>query len=241
MAQAIRAARRSILFPSRALMDRLQQQQFSGQPNGFIPNFLAQNRTRMSTQTAQKSPFESILLRVLRNEIQYHSEYAPPHQLATRFKEFEVEDQPGEQWITLKGKFGENETIKIEATMFDGSVMVPKSGDDSTTEDMHLHISVLVDISKEEGCDLEFVCSAWPDHIEIQKVYIFRREGSLAQPYMGPNFGDLDNKLQNALSEFLKARGVNDDFSIFLHQFMMNKDRAELIQWFKNVELFVDK
>lgn len=99
-----------------------------------------------------------------------------------------MEDRPGEQWITLRGKFGENETIKIEATMFDGSVVVPKSGDDSTAEDVRLHISLLVDISKGEDCDLEFVCSSWPDHIEIQKVYIFRRDGSLKWPYMGPNF-----------------------------------------------------
>lgn len=99
-----------------------------------------------------------------------------------------MEDRPGEQWITMKGNFGENETIKIEATMFDGSAMVPKSGDDSAAENAYLHISLLVDISKGEGQDLEFVCSAWPDHIEIQKVYIFNREKSLSQPYMGPNF-----------------------------------------------------
>ena len=104
------------------------------------------------------------------------------------FNSFNVEDQPGEQWIRLRGKFGENETIKIEATMFDGSVIVPKPGDDSSGEDVRLHISLLVDISKGEGCDLEFICSAWPDHIEIQKVYILNRDRSLSQPYMGPNF-----------------------------------------------------
>lgn len=152
-----------------------------------------------------------------------------------------MEDRPGEQWITLRGKFGENETIKIEATMFDGSVIIPKSGDDSTAENVCLHISLLVDISKGEECDLEFVCSAWPDSIEIQKVYIFRRDGSLPRPYMGPNFMDLDKKLQNALFDFLKARGVNDDLSVFLHEFMMNKDRSELIQWLTNAKSFVEK
>ncbi|KAF7151814.1 hypothetical protein RHSIM_Rhsim02G0207300 [Rhododendron simsii] len=155
------------------------------------------------------------------------------------FNTFVVEDRPGEQWITLRGKFGENETIKIEATMFDGSVVVPKSGDDSTAEDVRLHISLLVDISKGEECDLEFVCSSWPDHIEIQKVYIFRRDGSLKWPYMGPNFWDLDKKLQSALLDFLKARGVNNDLSVFLHEFMTNKDRTELIRWLAKTMSFV--
>lgn len=73
--------------------------------------------------------------------------------------------------------------------MFDGSAVVPKSGYDSAGEDVRLHISLLVDITRGKGCDsLECVCSAWPDCLEIQKVYIFKPDGSLSQPYMGPNF-----------------------------------------------------
>ncbi|GFS42602.1 hypothetical protein Acr_00g0080810 [Actinidia rufa] len=166
--------------------------------------------SNVPTESLRKSPFESNVLRILRNEIVYQSEYAPPHQPATEFHAFTVEDRPGEQCVTLRGKFGENETIKIEATMFDGGVMLPKAGDDtdSTTEDMCLHISLLVDISKGEEHVLGFICSSWPDHIEIQKVYIVRCDGSLTQPCMGPNFRDLDKKLQSALLELLKARGL---------------------------------
>lgn len=94
------------------------------------------------------------------------------------------------QWITLKGKFGDTEDIKIEATMFDGCESVPKLGDDSDDEeDLRLHISVLVDISKGDGSeDLEFVCSAWPDSLEVQKLYVVKRDRMLARPYMGPDF-----------------------------------------------------
>lgn len=102
--------------------------------------------------------------------------------------EFTIEDHLGEQWITLRSKFQQNEEIKIEATMFDGSISVPKSGDE-TSENVRLHISLLVDIWKKEGGEaLEFVCSAWPDSLEVQNVYVFRREGlQSSQPYMGPN------------------------------------------------------
>lgn len=89
----------------------------------------------------------------------------------------------------MRGKFGDSEDIKIEVTMFDGYESVPKTGDDSSGEDLRLHISVLVDISKGDGSnDLEFLCSAWPDSLEIQKVYVLRRGRMPAEPYLGPDF-----------------------------------------------------
>ncbi|KAK9280710.1 hypothetical protein L1049_014408 [Liquidambar formosana] len=210
------------------------------QSQNAISSFLPQTRT-YSSETP-KSPFESNIIRILRTEIQYQSEYAPPHQPVQKFSSFTVIDRPGEQWITLRGKFGDNEDLKIEVTMFDGCVLVPKPGDDNTGDDARLHISLLVDISKGEGCEtLEFVCSAWPDCLEIQKVYILRRDGILARPYMGPDFKALDDKLQNALCGFLKARGVNDELSVFLHQYIFNKDRTELIRWLGTVKSFVEK
>jgi complement component 1 Q subcomponent-binding protein len=51
----------------------------------------------------------------------------------------------------------------------------------------------------------------------------------------------LDAKIQKALKEYLEARGVNHELSVFLHEYMMNKDRTELIQWFRDVESFVEK
>ena len=99
-----------------------------------------------------------------------------------------MEDQPGQQWITLRAKSAEDENIKIEATMFDGSILEPKSDDEDTEEVVRLHISMLVDIWKGKETDsMEFVCSAWPDSLEIQKVYMFKRDNSPAQPYMGPD------------------------------------------------------
>ncbi|PSS11197.1 Kinesin-related protein [Actinidia chinensis var. chinensis] len=94
------ASRRSLPYPCKTLINVFQRQQFSRQSNRLIPNFLIQTRTHMSTESLQKSsfesnvsteslrksPFESNVLRILRNEIVYQSEYAPPHQPATEFK-----------------------------------------------------------------------------------------------------------------------------------------------------------
>ena len=90
----------------------------------------------------------------------------------------------------MKRKFG-NEDIKIEATMFDGSVPVTKSGGggEGLGQDVQLHISLVVNISKEKGGSaLEIMCSVWPDTIEIDKLYVRKSENMPAQPYTGPEF-----------------------------------------------------
>lgn len=91
--------------------------------------------------------------------------------------------------VTIRGKFGDSEDIKIEATMFDGFENVPAFGDDSSGVNVRLHLSLIVDILKGEGGnELEFVCSAWPDCLDVEKVYILRRGQMSALPYLGPDF-----------------------------------------------------
>lgn len=118
-------------------------------------------------------------------------------QPVTKFKSFTVEDRPGEQWISLKRKYGDKENIKVEATMFDGSVPVSKSSGDNAGEHMQLHITMIVSISKENGGNfLEIMCSAWPDSIEINKIFI-RKPEMPAQPYAGPEF-----KYDNSITSY---------------------------------------
>ncbi|KAG8656822.1 hypothetical protein MANES_03G010800v8 [Manihot esculenta] len=173
-----------------------------------ISSLLHQSRP-YATHTNTKSPFEANILRILHNEIEYQVEYAPPHQHATKFNSFVVQDRPGGQWMTMKGTYNDSEEIKLEVTMFDGYESVPKLGDDSSGEDVRLHISVLVDISKRSGDDaLEFVCSAWRDCLEIHKLYLFSPNSMASRPYLGPHFRNLSSQLQQRLREILEARGA---------------------------------
>ncbi|CAL5440308.1 unnamed protein product [Camellia sinensis] len=193
----------------------------------------------------RKSALEGNILRLLRNEIQYELDRSPPSQPLSKFDSFIVDERPGEQWIRLNKKFGENEEIKVEVTMFDGSVPVKKTGNVATEEDVKLHITLIVDIFKGEGSDvLEFVCSAWPDNIEIQRVFMRRRDQMVGLPYnayMGPGFKELDDELQDSLYDFLEARGINDDLAVFLHGYMNNKDKTEFIRWMGTAKTFIEK
>ncbi|KAK4770955.1 hypothetical protein SAY87_031487 [Trapa incisa] len=91
-----------------------------------------------------KSPFYSNIIRILRGEINYELElelHRLPKQV-DEYKFFIVEDRPGEQWISLKRKYGDNEDHH-EAADADGNEAA-----------MQLHITVLVSISKGETGDI---------------------------------------------------------------------------------------
>ncbi|XP_057525145.1 uncharacterized protein At2g39795, mitochondrial [Amaranthus tricolor] len=232
MASFFRASRKWLLSPFRLSWNFTHHLR--------VLEFPTQMQTYSSVPKV-RSPFDSNIIRILRNEVQYQTEYAPPHEPPASFKFFSVEDCPGEVYVRLRRNFGEKEEIKVEATMFDGCVSVPKTGDYADKEDIHFHISLLIDISKGEGTDgLGFLCSAWPDYLEIMKVYNFRESKLQPKAYMGPNIRTLDPKLQKALHEYLEARGVNDELAVFLHEYMVNKDQTELLKWLENVKSFVE-
>lgn len=73
--------------------------------------------------------------------------------------------------------------------MFDGAVPVKKNGGVDTDDNVELHITMIVDIFKGDGNSvLEFVCSAWSNSIEIQKVFVRGHDRMTGQPYTGPVF-----------------------------------------------------
>ncbi|XP_009623266.1 uncharacterized protein At2g39795, mitochondrial [Nicotiana tabacum] len=200
------------------------------------------NLSRNYISEMRREAFEGNILRLLRYEIRYELERSPPSQPIGEFDSFIIDERPGEQWIKLNKKFEENEEIKVEVTMFDASVPVNKGNDASVADDVQLHITMIVNVFKGEGNDvLEFVCSAWPNSIEIRKVYMRGQNGVVDQPYVGPPFKELDDELQDSLYDFLETRGINDEFCVFLHRYMKNKDKLEFIRWMEKAKSFMER
>lgn len=54
-------------------------------------------------------------------------------------------------------------------------------------------------------------------------------------------YRELDDELQDSLYKFLEERGINDELAVFLHQYMKNKDKTELIRWMSIVKSFIEK
>lgn len=51
----------------------------------------------------------------------------------------------------------------------------------------------------------------------------------------------LDDELQDSLYEFLEERGINEQLAVFLHEYMRNKDRIEVIRWMQTVKSYIEK
>ncbi|KAK2644735.1 hypothetical protein Ddye_019930 [Dipteronia dyeriana] len=195
--------------------------------------------TRNCVSEMRKAAFEDNISRLIRREIQFELEHFPSKQLATKFNSFTVDEQPGEQWIRLRRKFEENEDIKVEATMFDGSIPVSKAG--GPGQDVKLHISLVINIHKGDGEVLEFLCSAWPDSIEITNLFVRGNDKKPSRPYFSPQFKELDDDLQDSLYEFLEERGIDEKLAEFLHEYMVNKDKTEFIRWMETVKSYIEK
>ncbi|KAK3121805.1 hypothetical protein QOZ80_8BG0661170 [Eleusine coracana subsp. coracana] len=210
------------------------------------PPRLLPSRTYISDM--RRSAFVDRLLRGLRSEISVLTNAIPPTPPAPPAK-FSLDERPGEQWIRLSRAFpaaeggGAEEEVRVDATLVDGALPPTRSGAD-TGGPPRLHISVRVQVSKaaRPGVALTFMCSAWPDEMEVERVFPERRDGQAPlQPYMGRQFSELDEEMQSAVRDFLEQRGVDDDLAAFLHSYMENKEHSELVRWLKNVEYYIKK
>ncbi|XP_042055933.1 uncharacterized protein At2g39795, mitochondrial-like isoform X2 [Salvia splendens] len=98
-----------------------------------------------------------------------------------------------------------------------------------------------IKIEGEDSDILEFVCSGWPDGIEIRNVFTRGHDRIKNQPYMGPKFKELDDELQDSLYDFLEARGIDDKLAEFLHAYMRYKDKNEYLRWMESMKTYIQK
>ena len=75
-------------------------------------------------------------------------------------------------------------------------------------------------------------------HEDIHKIERITTFGNKHE-YRGPDFPTLDEKLQNALLEYLKTFGVNEDLAIFVETYSSDKEQRLYIDWLQKVKNFV--
>merc|ERR1712014_283915 len=105
-------------------------------------------------------------------------------------------------------------------------------------------ISISVE-DKAKGSGLMFYCSTQPgeDHryvIGNVRTFANAEERDSASAYNGPEFEDLDDKLQEAFDEYLGELGMNNDVCDFIDAMAQNKEQREYIRWLKIAKKFFD-
>ncbi|GMI87176.1 hypothetical protein like AT3G55605 [Hibiscus trionum] len=222
-----------------ALSRGLQSQQPA--VNRFFPNTF-----RFSTAVASKKPSsDESLIRVLESEIQCAEEEDGADQVEgtpSGFP-FEIEDNPGIQTVTLTREY-DGELVKVDVHMVDhGDEQEEGEDDDGDDYEKQNKISIplVVTVSKKDGTSLEFNCTAYSDQIVIDSLGFRSPNTEDELAYEGPDFHDLDENLQKGFYKYLEIRGIKPSTTNFLHEYMMNKDNREYLNWLKNLKKFVEE
>ncbi|KAF8700692.1 hypothetical protein HU200_034041 [Digitaria exilis] len=215
--------------------------------------FASTSSSPSATVVSPRSPLDDRLHRLLRSEITYLAERRPPYPPPRSFKSFAVEDRPGEQWVRLRSRAGDDEEVKVEATMFDGAAEpIPEDAPlfrrvESLERGPRLHLSLIVEVTRADRVP-GFICSAWPDELAVRHVLTLRAGGgggagasSDGGGRGGRNFEKLGAEEREAVTKFLEERQVDGELAEFLHDYMANKEKMELLRWLKTIETFVDK
>ncbi|MCL7038792.1 hypothetical protein MKW94_011613 [Papaver nudicaule] len=210
-------------------------------PRNFIPTL------NFSSQAEEILSSKEELLGCLESEIQCALE-SDDHEVveAPSGFPFKVEDNPGEQTVTLTREY-DGEEIKVIVHM--NSLV---TGEDDYDDDQDADgaasstppssIPLVVSVSKTSGPLLEFSVMAYPDQISIDSLSVKEPNASEELiPYEGPDFLDLDENLQKAFHKYLEIRGIKPSTTNFLHEYMINKDSREYLNWLKDVKAFVAK
>lgn len=62
-----------------------------------------------------------------------------------------------------------------------------------------------------------------------------------ASKYRGTPVPMLDESVQSALEEYLNVRGLNEDFTLFLDDFVTHQENLEYLEWLKDIQKFLLK
>ncbi|KAF8759289.1 hypothetical protein HU200_010327 [Digitaria exilis] len=225
----------------------------SGHATPRVAAAFASTSSSPSAVVPPRSPLDDRLHRLLRSEITYLAERRPPYPPPRSFKSFAVEDRPGEQWVRLRSRAGaDEEEVKVEATMFDGAAEpIPEDAPlfrrvESLERGPRLHLSLIVEVTRADRV-LGFICSAWPDELAVRHVLTLRAGGGGGGASGGGggrggrNFEKLGAEEREAVTKFLEERQVDGELAEFLHGYMANKEKMELLRWLKSIESFLDK
>jgi len=186
----------------------------------------------------------SKIVKVLDAEIGHEKEQYEQAKEITKFLKdgpYKLEESEGDVNMSLVREL-DGKIVRIEWQLsspfeagMDGEEEQGKTSD--STE-----FSVTVE-SKKTGAGLTAFCTTedGEDHrFVIGSVRVYSKEQKdLASAYNGPDFEDLDDKLQEAVDEYLAEIGLNDEVCNFIDASALDKEQREYMGWLAGMRKFV--
>lgn len=136
----------------------------------------------------------------------------------------------------------DGKVVRIEwqlARPFDPN-MEDEEGEVEESTDMWVNVE-----NKANGSGLTFNCSTQTgeDHryvIGNVKSFASAEEKESVSSYNGPDFEDLDDKLQEAFDEYLADVGMSTEVCDFVDAMALDKEQREYVRWLKTSKEFLE-
>jgi len=181
----------------------------------------------------------------LTSELKHEEEqYEQPKELKSFLKdsEFKFVDEDGDVNMMLERDMG-NKVARIEwqlTSPYEPEMEGEEEGGQQEATDFVVTVE-----DKEGSTGISFYCSTLggEDHRYIighVKNYSSAEEKESVTTYNGPDFEDIDDKLQESMDEYLAEVGMNNEVCDFIDAMALDKEQREYIRWLSNVKKFLD-
>jgi len=200
----------------------------------------------LAPQRGFASAAASKLVKTLAAEIKHEDEqYEQAKEIKAFLKssEWKLSDTDGDVNLALERTVGDDKVVRIEWQL--SSPFSPEDDADGELQaDESTEFQVTIE-GKTSGAGMTFYCSTQTgeDHRYIignLKAYEGAEERDSVSGFNGPDFEDVDDKLQEAFDEYLGEVGMNNELCDFIDATGQDKEQREYIRWLKITRTFLE-
>ena len=132
---------------------------------------------------------------------------------------------------------GEDEGEWDDEELPEGNVAAGEAEEEEEDEDELASTFFSVEVEK-AGKSVVFECVTDGVEVDILRVDMDSED---EDAYSGPDFGSLDESLQDAFADYLADRGVDGALAEYLVEASVDKEQREYMGWLKAMSLFARK
>mmetsp|Transcript_143140 Transcript_143140/g.356703 ORF Transcript_143140/g.356703 Transcript_143140/m.356703 type:complete len:243 (+) Transcript_143140:84-812(+) len=188
------------------------------------------------------------VVKTLQAEIKHEEEqYEQAKEIKAFLKksDFKMVEKEGDVNMMLEKELGDR-VVRIEwqlTSPFDPS-MEGEEGEGEAMDQEATDFCVTVE-STSSGAGVSFFCSTQTgeDHryvIGNLKCFANAEEKDSISSYNGPEFEDLDDKVQESFDEYLAEVGMNNEVCDFIDASALDKEQREYLRWLKQSKAFLE-
>lgn len=209
-------------------------------------SFVAQQRTFSASAAAAK------LQKGVADELQFEKEqYEKPEIISKLPKEWTLIETPGNVNMKIEKELGNDRVCKIEWQLvapFMDDEMGAEGADgnkEAQMPEMEEETDFTITIEKKGGGQgMTAFCNTHQGDghrfvVGNVKVWSSVAERDDAAAFNGPDFEDLEDKVQEAMDEYLGEIGITDEIYDFIDASAVDKENREYMRWLENLNNFL--